>query len=126
MKNHLTNHKKHTKDGGDKGILHPTLCGKYISIHSFGTMDNTDSDCKICNALYKNPLKIEILSEEITISTIRDEIEVVHWVEDEWIEDPTILPAIANAIHLAHTAPDKLIHMNFAHMSSQYDIRNKR
>lgn len=125
MKNHLMNRKKLTKNGGDKGTLYPTMCGKHISIHSFGTMDNTESDCKICSILYKNPLEIEILPEEITIRTVNDKIEVVHWVEDEWIEDPTILPAIANAIHLAHTHPDKLMHMNFKHMADQYEIRKK-
>ena len=124
MKNHLINHYKPTKQT-ELGTLYPTLCGKYISIHSMGTMDNTESDCKICRALYINPLEIEILPEEITVKTIRDGIEVVHWVEDEWKEDPTIVPNIVNAINMAHTEPDKLIHVNFKHMASQYEIREK-
>jgi len=124
MKNHIINHNKSTKQT-EMGTFYPTLCGKYVSIHSGGCLDNTESDCKICSALYVTPLKIEICPEEITISTKRDNIEVVHWVEDEWIEDPTIVPAIVNAIHLAHTNPDELIHINFKHMESQYQLRKK-
>jgi len=63
-------------------------------------------------------LTVEIYPEEITISTA-DGLEVVHWVEDEWQEDPTIVPAIANAIHLAHTEPDELIRINRWHIDSQ-------
>ena len=66
-------------------------------------------------------LTVEIYPEEITIS-LEDGTEVVHWVEDEWLEDPTIVPAIANAIHLAHTAPDDLIVLNQKHIDSQTEI----
>ena len=66
-------------------------------------------------------LTIKIDNEEITISTSNG-VEVVHWVEDEWQEDPTIVPAIANAIHLAHTDPEKLIEINQYHIESQEKI----
>ena len=63
-------------------------------------------------------LKVEILEEEITIS-LEDGTEVVHWVEDEWLEDPTIVPAIAEAVNLAYTNPQGLIFLNQAHIDSQ-------
>ena len=63
-------------------------------------------------------LTVEIYPEEITIY-MEDGTEVVHWVEDEWEEDPTIVPAIANAIHMAHTVPDKLLTLNKKHIDSQ-------
>jgi len=69
-------------------------------------------------------LKIDICTEEITIS-MRDGTEVAHWVIDEWVEDPTIVPCIANAIHLAHSDQKKLIALNKEHIDSQRKI-NKR
>jgi len=69
-------------------------------------------------------LNIDICSEEITIS-MRDGTEVVHWVEDEWVEDPTIVPAIANAIHLAHSDQKKLIVLNKEHIDSQRKINRR-
>ena len=67
-------------------------------------------------------LTVEIYPEEITIY-MEDGTEVVHWVEDEWKEDPTIVTAIANAIHLAHTDPETLCKINQAHINSQYQMR---
>lgn len=29
--------------------------------------------------------------------------EIVHWIQDEWTEDPTVVPSIANAVHVFHT-----------------------
>ena len=63
-------------------------------------------------------LKVDICKEEITIST-ENGLEVVHWVEDEWNEDPSIVPAIANAIHLAHTNPYELVRINQRHIDCQ-------
>lgn len=43
---------------------------------------------------------------EITDDFVRiyeGEEEIVGWVNDEWEEDPSIVPSIANAIHLAYT-----------------------
>ena len=68
-------------------------------------------------------LKIEIYDEEITIS-LENGTEVVYWVEDEWLEDSTIVPAIANAIHMAHTDPKQLIALNSAHIASQEKLNN--
>jgi len=70
-------------------------------------------------------IHVDICKEEITISYkgTQDDIEIVHWVQDEWIEDPAlVVPAIANAIHLAHTNPAKLIEMNEKHIQSQLEI----
>ena len=63
-------------------------------------------------------LKVEICEEEVTIYQ-EDGREVVHWVSDEWVEDPAIVPAIANAIHLAHTNPDELVRINQRHIDCQ-------
>jgi hypothetical protein len=39
-----------------------------------------------------------------------DAQEIVGWSVDEWAEDPeTVVPAIANAIHLANTDPELLM-----------------
>jgi hypothetical protein len=66
-------------------------------------------------------LVVEIFPEEITIRYDQPEyLEVVKWVSDEWFEDPmNVVPAIANAIHLAHTDPEKLIEINKKHIESQ-------
>ena len=69
-------------------------------------------------------LKVEILEEEITIS-LEDGTEVVHWVEDEWLEDPTITPCIANAVNLAYTDPQGLISINQAHIDSQREFNSR-
>jgi len=66
-------------------------------------------------------LKVEVLEEEITISIV-DGPEVVHWVHTEWEEDPTVVPAIANAIRLAYTAPAYLVELNRKHIDSQEQI----
>lgn len=63
-------------------------------------------------------IKVNICEEEITIST-EDDIEIVHWTHDEWEEDPTIIPCIANAIKMAYTDPKKLIGINITHINSQ-------
>ena len=62
-------------------------------------------------------LNIDICDEEITIS-MKDGTEIVHWTIDEWEEDPTIVPAIANAIRMAHTNPEFLIEINKRHIDS--------
>ena len=133
MKNKNKNHRidwdkyreKGCKDDGNEK-LYPTLCGRYVSIYSTSIDDiNDENNCIMCKALLATPLEIEISEEEITIKTKRDGIEVVHWVIDEWEEDPSILPCIANAIHMAHTKPDELIHINFKHMSDQYEMRKR-
>jgi len=126
MKRHITKHNCDVKHDENNKALWQTYCGIYVSPHNTPS-DSTDEEkiCKNCLAKSKliKKLNIEIFPEEITVTTINDKIEVVHWTEDEWIEDPTIVPAIVNAIHLAHTDPDKLIHINWKHMDSQYRHR---
>jgi hypothetical protein len=63
-------------------------------------------------------LKVEILDEEITVF-LEDGREVVHWTEDEWLEDPSITPNIANAVHLDYSNPEYLIEINQEHINSQ-------
>ena len=63
-------------------------------------------------------IAVNIDEDEITITC--DGYEVCHWVKDEWIEDPEcVVPAIANAIHLAYTNPSYLAYINRKHILSQ-------
>lgn len=71
-----------------------------------------------------NHLIVEIFTDQITIKT-RNGNEVVHWVSDEWEEDPSITPAIANAIRMAYEEPGALMRMNEAHLRSQFLMRSK-
>ena len=64
------------------------------------------------------PLIVTVETESISVHTIGG-VEVCHWVEDEWLEDPTITPAIVNAVHLAHTEPDLLLRLNANHIYPQ-------
>lgn len=48
-------------------------------------------------------MKPEIIITEDSVTISHNNEEIVHWVNDEWEEDPSILPSIANAIHIAHT-----------------------
>jgi len=65
-------------------------------------------------------MRIEIEQDHITIFNNQG-YEVVHWIEDEWIEDPTIILAIANAIKMAYTKPGELIEINKKHIQSQIE-----
>jgi len=65
-------------------------------------------------------ISVDIDKDEITISC--DEYEVVHWVKDEWTENPMIVTAIANAIHLAYTNPSFLVYLNRKHILSQIEM----
>jgi hypothetical protein len=66
-------------------------------------------------------LKVEICDEEITISD-REGIEIFHWVHTEWEEDPSVVPCIAHAIHLAYAEPEYLIGLNKGHIEAQREI----
>ncbi len=44
---------------------------------------------------------VEIGDDYITVYD--DHGEIVHWVEDEWIDDPSVTISIANAITLYYT-----------------------
>jgi hypothetical protein len=106
--------------------LYRTHCGRYVSIHR-GARDDEIVSCKACRGAgyFISKLKVDIIPEEITISIAQSELEVVKWTEDEWQEDPTIVPAIANAILMAKTTPDLLIHKNIKHIDSQLQIRKE-
>jgi PHD/YefM family antitoxin component YafN of YafNO toxin-antitoxin module len=54
-------------------------------------------------------LEVEVAEKFICITDENGD-EVVYWHQDEWVEDPElVVPAIANAIHLAYTDPEKLL-----------------
>lgn len=53
--------------------------------------------------------KITVSVTEDTVTIFKGDEELVHWVEDEWLEDPSITISIANAIHLAYVNPEYLI-----------------
>ena len=69
-------------------------------------------------------LTVEIDNTEITIYDEQG-YEVVHWVDTEWMEDPSIVPAIANAIRMAFEEPERLIKINKKHIDSQKELENK-
>ena len=48
-------------------------------------------------------MKPEVIITESSVTILHDDEEIVHWVSDEWEEDPSIVPSIANAIKLAYT-----------------------
>ena len=70
----------------------------------------------------KMRLKVEISNEEIGIY-LEDGTEVIYWVCDEWEDDPTIIPCIANAINMAYNMPEKLIKINQKHIN---DVRKNK
>jgi hypothetical protein len=123
-KTHIFRFDVPTKENDLGQTLYRTHCGRYVSIHR-GAGDDEIVSCKACRGAgyFISKLEVEILPEEITISIAQSNLEVVKWVEDEWIEDPTIVPAIANAILMAKTTPDLLIHKNFKHIASQLEIK---
>ena len=52
-------------------------------------------------------MRVEIEADGIYITKDNGE-EVVMWDEQEWRDDPTVVPAIANAVRLALTNPADL------------------
>jgi hypothetical protein len=48
-------------------------------------------------------MKSEVIVTESSVTILHDNEEIVHWVSDEWEEDPSIVPSISNAIKLAYT-----------------------
>ena len=65
-------------------------------------------------------LTVEVYQDYVTIS-LPNGIEVAHWVESEWLEDPTLATTIAVAINMAHTNPIKFARMNIEHIRSQLE-----
>ena len=126
-KTHIFRFDVPTKENELGQKLYRTHCGRYVSIHR-GARDNEIVSCKACRGAgyFISKLNVEIDPEEITISIAQSELEVVHWTQDEWIEDPElVVPAIANAILMAKTTPDLLIHKNIKHINSQLQIRDE-
>jgi hypothetical protein len=48
-------------------------------------------------------MKTEVIVTESSVTILHDNEEIVHWVSDEWEEDPSIVPSISNTIKLAYT-----------------------
>lgn len=48
-------------------------------------------------------MKPDVIITENSVTITHDNEEIVHWVSDEWEEDPSIVPSITNAIKLAYT-----------------------
>ena len=68
-------------------------------------------------------LMTKICVDEIIISR-EDGTEVAKWIRDEWEEDPSLTPAIALAVLLAYTDPEKLIEMNKEYINNQLKIHH--
>ena len=47
-------------------------------------------------------MRTQVIVTEDSVTVLHNQEEIVHWVSDEWEEDPTIVPSIANAIKLAY------------------------
>ena len=47
-------------------------------------------------------MRTEVIVTEDSVTVLHNQEEIVHLVSDEWEEDPTIVPSIANAIKLAY------------------------
>lgn len=45
---------------------------------------------------------------EQDIMILYDGTEVMYWEMNEWVEDPTVALAAANAVRMAYEEPDKL------------------
>lgn len=63
----------------------------------------------------------EILDTHVTINVtlFGKTYEVVHWVDDEWEEDSSLTPTIANAVMLCHANPGLLLKISLEHIKSQ-------
>ncbi len=60
--------------------------------------------------------RVEITED--TIGIYDGVVELVHWIESEWIEDPSVVISICNAIVLAYDDPGDLLYRlgrTFAH-----------
>lgn len=73
---------------------------------------------KAVKAYKASKLRAEICNEEVTVF-LPDGREVVHWVDTEWEEDPSIVPAIVHAVIMAYVDPETLIRINQEHINSQ-------
>lgn len=47
-------------------------------------------------------MRTEVIVTEDSVTVLHNQEEIVHWVSDEWEEDPSIVPSIANAIKIAY------------------------
>lgn len=58
-------------------------------------------------------LKLAIDSESVNIyidnGEDQDPTHIVYWHEDEWVEDPSIVISIVNAVDLFHTNKEELL-----------------
>jgi hypothetical protein len=63
-------------------------------------------------------LQIKFTDESIGVY-LPDGKEVVFWHKDEWIEDPSIVFCIANAIKMAGENSEQLLKINKKHIDSQ-------
>ncbi|TKJ83837.1 hypothetical protein PaeCFBP13512_22210 [Paenibacillus sp. CFBP13512] len=81
------------------------LCNGAIEISNQGLNLVLVRDNKFIGVLEKsvhNQSSIVINQDSITILDAEGK-EIVHWIQDEWVEDSTLVPSIANAVHVLHT-----------------------
>lgn len=64
------------------------------------------------------PLTVEVADTHVTIYT-QNGYEVIHWIQDEWQEDPDIAPVIAHAVVMAYAAPHSLVNLHMPHIKAQ-------
>ena len=108
-----------TDENGQK--TYQTHCGRFVTVDNI-SCDNERVRCSVCRFSNRQhyELKLEVDPDEIAILIDTDcYLEVVKWVVDEWVEDPSVVAVIANAIDMYHNAPNLLVVNHLSHIKSQ-------
>jgi hypothetical protein len=93
---------KEARQDGQR-VIFPSLseCGDYYE-------GNEPASCPHQGFFYGEPSGPEVEVGDDSIHIYEGDQEIVMWDREEWEEDPSIVPAIANAIRLAYTDMDTL------------------
>lgn len=74
---------------------------------------HAEYDCDILSGDEDQPLE-----PYLQVTVTGDYVEILnhgepflYWESSEWENEPSILPSVTNAVHLAHTDPKKLINL---------------
>ena len=93
-------------------VGHDIVC---VTYNSENKPVNVAIECEECNEVlldfdieeHYNQARVEIEDDYVAIFDCNGEI--VRWIDDEWMDDPTIIPSIATAIALSLTkGPEEL------------------
>jgi hypothetical protein len=70
--------------------------------------------------LFVITLTVEIEADYVAIY-LPNGAEIVRWVDDEWLEDPSLTITIANAVKLAYTDPEYVIKVGFPNILAEME-----